>query len=137
MNKLVFNTGKLIKYKRKVKGYSTQELAKLLDVSPGLINHIENAKTDTFNLELLYKVSSTLDIPVTDIISYSLDNLFNSNIDASTLYSSFNIQIGELLKSLIQLSNNENWSSSKMDMLIKKLIDDINFHNKISSFLSK
>ena len=71
MNKLTINAGNLIKYKRKVKGYSTQELAKLLDVSPGLINNIENAKTDTFNLELLYKISSTLDIPITDILSFN------------------------------------------------------------------
>lgn len=133
MNKLVVNTGNLIKYKRKVKGYSTQQLAKLLDVSPGLINHIENAKTDTFNLELLYKVSSTLDIPVTDIISYNLDTLFDSNIDNSTESEIFNIAIKQLLKSLIQLSNNKNWSSDKMNMFIEKLINDINFHNKMSS----
>jgi len=133
MNKLVVNTGNLIKDKRKSKGYSTQQLAKLLDVSPGLINHIENAKTDTFNLELLYKVSSTLDIPVTDIISYNLDTLFDSNIDNSTESETFNIAIKQLLKSLIQLSNNKNWSSDKMNMLIEKLINDINFHNKISS----
>ena len=133
MNKLVVNTGNLIKDKRKSKGYSTQQLAKLLDVSPGLINHIENAKTDTFNLELLYKVSSTLDIPVTDIISYNLDTLFDSNIDKSTESEIFNIEIKQLIKSLIQLSNNKNWSSAKMDMLIEKLINDINLHNKISS----
>ena len=70
------NLGDLIRYKRKDCGYSTQELAKLLDVSPGLINNIENAKTDTFNIDLLYKLSSILDIPITDILSYKINNIF-------------------------------------------------------------
>ncbi|EHK2338510.1 TPA: helix-turn-helix domain-containing protein [Clostridium perfringens] len=40
MSKLINNAGNLIRSKRKEKGYSTQELAKLLNVSPGLINNI-------------------------------------------------------------------------------------------------
>lgn len=52
MSKLINNAGNLIRSKRKEKGYSTQKLAKLLNVSPGLINNIENGKTDTFNKEI-------------------------------------------------------------------------------------
>lgn len=134
MNKLVIDAGKLIKYKRKAKGYSTQELAKLLDVSPGLINNIENAKTDTFNINLLYKISSTLDIPVTEIISYNLDTVLNSILDTTEISSYLKLNIKPLFKALIQLSNNENISSEKMDMILEKLVDDINFYNKMSSF---
>ena len=134
MNKLVIDAGKLIKYKRKAKGYSTQELAKLLDVSPGLINNIENAKNDTFNINLLYKISSTLDIPVTEIISYNLDTVLNSILDSSEIPSYLKLNVKPLFKALIQLSNNKNISSEKMDIILEKLIDDINFHNKMSSF---
>lgn len=133
MNKLVIDAGKLIKYKRKAKGYSTQELARLLDVSPGLINNIENAKTDTFNIDLLYQISSILDIPVTEIISYNLDAILNSIIEEIEISPYVKLNINHLFKSLIQLSNNKNVSSDKINIVLQKLIDDINFYNKISS----
>lgn len=133
MNKLTINAGNLIKYKRKVKGYSTQELAKLLDVSPGLINNIENAKTDTFNLELLYKISSTLDIPITDILSYNLDTILTSALDNNPEMSYLKLNLEPLLKAIIQISNNKNLTSDKVDIFLDKVVDDINFYNKISS----
>lgn len=133
MNKLTINAGNLIKYKRKVKGYSTQELAKLLDVSPGLINNIENAKTDTFNLELLYKISSTLDIPITDILSYNMDTILTSAFDNNAEMSSLKLNLEPLLKAIIQISNNKNLTSDKVDIFLDKVVDDINFYNKISS----
>lgn len=133
MNKLAINAGNLIKYKRKVKGYSTQELAKLLDVSPGLINNIENAKTDTFNLELLYKISSTLDIPITDILSYNIDTILTSAFDNNPEMSSLKLNLEPLLKAIIQISNNKNLTSDKVDIFLDKVVDDINFYNKISS----
>lgn len=133
MNKLAINAGNLIKYKRKVKGYSTQELAKLLDVSPGLINNIENAKTDTFNLELLYKISSTLDIPITDILSYNMDTILTSAFDNNSEMSSLKLNLEPLLKAIIQISNNKNLTSDKVDIFLDKVVDDINFYNKISS----
>ena len=133
MNKLAINAGNLIKYKRKVKGYSTQELAKLLDVSPGLINNIENAKTDTFNLELLYKISSTLDIPITDILSYNIETILTSAFDNNPEMSSLKLNLEPLLKAIIQISNNKNLTSDKVDIFLDKVVDDINFYNKISS----
>ena len=133
MNKLTINAGNLIKYKRKAKGYSTQELAKLLDVSPGLINNIENAKTDTFNLELLYKISSTLDIPITDILSYNMDTILTSAFDNNPEMSSLKLNLEPLLKAIIQISNNKNLTSDKVDIFLDKVVDDINFYNKISS----
>lgn len=133
MNKLTINAGNLIKYKRKVKGYSTQELAKLLDVSPGLINNIENAKTDTFNLELLYKISSTLDIPITDILSYNMDTILTSAFNNNSEMSSLKLNLEPLLKAIIQISNNKNLTSDKVDIFLDKVVDDINFYNKISS----
>lgn len=133
MNKLVIDAGKIIKYKRKAKGYSTQELAKLLNVSPGLINNIENAKNDTFNIELLYKVSNILDIPVIDIISYNLDNIFNNTIINGNSSSSFQEQIKPLFKALTQFAINTNYNSDKLNILLEKLINEINYYNKINS----
>ena len=126
MSKLINNAGNLIRSKRKEKGYSTQELAKLLNVSPGLINNIENGKTDTFNLELLHKISDILNISSSNIISDNIKDITLENINISLSFI-------PLLKSLNLISNNPNWDSKKIQLLLDKLLDDINFYNKILS----
>ena len=126
MSKLINNAGNLIRSKRKEKGYSTQELAKLLNVSPGLINNIENGKTDTFNLELLHKISDILNISSSHIISDNIKDITLENINISLSFI-------PLLKSLNLISNNHNWDSKKIQLLLDKLLDDINFYNKILS----
>ncbi|EPB9413831.1 TPA: helix-turn-helix domain-containing protein [Clostridium perfringens] len=126
MSKLINNAGNLIRLKRKEKGYSTQELAKLLNVSPGLINNIENGKTDTFNLELLHKISDILNISSSHIISDNIKDITLENINISLSFI-------PLLKSLNLISNNPNWDSKKIQLLLDKLLDDINFYNKILS----
>lgn len=126
MSNLINNAGNLIRSKRKEKGYSTQELAKLLNVSPGLINNIENGKTDTFNLELLHKISDILNISSSHIISDNIKDITLENINISLSFI-------PLLKSLNLISNNPNWDSKKIQLLLDKLLDDINFYNKILS----
>lgn len=126
MSKLINNAGNLIRLKRKEKGYSTQELAKLLNVSPGLINNIENGKTDTFNLELLHKISDILNISSSHIISDNIKDITLENINISLSFI-------PLLKSLNLISNNPDWDSKKIQLLLDKLLDDINFYNKILS----
>ena len=126
MSKLINNAGNLIRSKRKEKGYSTQELAKLLNVSPGLINNIENGKTDTFNLELLHKISDILNISSSHIISDNIKDITLENINISLSFI-------PLLKSLNLISNNPNWDSKKIQLLLDKLLDDINFYKKILS----
>lgn len=126
MSKLINNAGNLIRSKRKEKGYSTQELAKLLNVSPGLINNIENGKTDTFNLELLHKISDILNISSSHIISDNIKDITLENINISLSFI-------PLLKSLNLISNNPNLDSKKIQLLLDKLLDDINFYNKILS----
>ena len=134
MNKLVVDAGKLIKFKRKVKGYSTQELAKILDVSPGLINNIENAKNDTFNIDLIYKLSSALDINVSEIISDNFDNILDSFLEINELSSSLKVNLKPLIKALINISNNENLSNEDLNTILEKLVDDINFYNTLFSY---
>ena len=120
MSKLINNAGNLIRSKRKEKGYSTQELAKLLNVSPGLINNIENGKTDTFNLELLHKISDILNISSSHIISDNIKDITLENINISLSFI-------PLLKSLNLISNTPNWDSKKIQLLLDKLLDDIYF----------
>ena len=134
MNKLVVDAGKLIKFKRKVKGYSTQELAKILDVSPGLINNIENAKNDTFNIDLIYKLSSALDINVSEIISDNFDSILDSFLEINELSSSLKVNLKPLIKALINISNNENLSNEDLNTILEKLVDDINFYNTLFSY---
>lgn len=133
MDNLIFNAGNIIKAQRKAKGFSTLELANLLHVSPGLINNIENSKTDCFNLHLLYSVSKILEIPVTDIISYNIDNILDDINPSTEISTSIKGQVVLLIKALVNISNNPNWNSEKMSLLIEKLNNDISFLNKISS----
>lgn len=124
MDKLIINAGNVIKNTRKDKGYSTQELAKLLDVSPGLINNIENGKTDTFNIKLLYKLSEKLNISIPEIISYDLSPIINST---TIKHSNFDF----ILKNLIEFGVNVNWDESKINLLCSKLIYEINYLSDI------
>ncbi|GAA0860049.1 helix-turn-helix transcriptional regulator [Clostridium baratii] len=124
MDKIIINAGNIIKNTRKEKGYSTQELAKLLNVSTGLINNIENGKTDTFNLNLLYKLSEILNIPTPEIISYDLNPIINTY---DTNYPNFDF----ILKKLIEFGVNVDWNDSKINTLCSKLIYEINYLSDI------
>ncbi|MDU4892361.1 MAG: helix-turn-helix transcriptional regulator [Clostridium sp.] len=133
MKELIVNAGNVIKNKRKAKGLSTLELAHILNISPGLLNNIENSKTDCFNLELLYSISNALDIPVTDIISYDISSILSEVNTLSELSHSVQEQLIILIKSLLIITNNPNWSPIKMALLLEKLNDEILFLNKLYS----
>jgi transcriptional regulator with XRE-family HTH domain len=80
------NLGNVVKQHRFGKKLSTQELAKILDVSTGLLNNIEHDKTDIFKFELMYKISSVLEIPLLELLlgdsaelKRALPNLIDEN----------------------------------------------------------
>lgn len=123
MDKFVLDSGTVIKNARKNKGYSTQYLSKLLGVSTGLINNIENGKTDVFNLHLLYSLSNILDIPITQIISY---DLLPINVSSKNTSNDFNL----ILNRLIEFSVKVNGDKSKINTLCNKLIYEIDFIQK-------
>jgi len=123
MDKFVLDSGTIIKNARKNKGYSTQYLSKLLGVSTGLINNIENGKTDVFNLHLLYNLSNILDIPITQIISY---DLLPINVSSKNTSNDFNL----ILNRLIEFSVKVNGDKSKINTLCNKLIYEIDFIQK-------
>lgn len=55
--------GKKIREYRKKKDLTTLELAEQLGISTGLLNNIENGKSDSFQFELLNKMVQVLEIP--------------------------------------------------------------------------
>lgn len=128
--KLNKNLGDLIRYKRKDCGYSTQELADKIGVSAGLINNIENAKTDTFNLQLLNDLSDTLDIDLCSVLS---KKNINQNYSINTIQINEDIanKHNELIYKLTSLINN---NSNKINTicLLDKLLNEIKYFDMLT-----
>lgn len=124
------NLGDLIRYKRKDCGYSTQELADKIGVSAGLINNIENAKTDTFNLQLLNDLSDTLDIDLCSVLS---KKNINQNYSINTIQINEDIanKHNELIYKLTSLINN---NSNKINTicLLDKLLNEIKYFDMLT-----
>ena len=68
MTRLIDNLATKVKEKRKSNGYTTADLARLLEVSAGLINNIENSRNDVFKLQLLNKLLDLLDIAPDEVL---------------------------------------------------------------------
>ena len=117
--------GNLIRSKRKYCGYSTQELADKIGISAGSINNIENAKTDTFNLQLLNDLSNALD---TDLYLALSQNTQNKNYSFNNLQPTEDIsnKHDELLYKLTNLINS-NTNKINISILLDKLINEINY----------
>ena len=61
MHEIDITVGNIIRTKRKEKNLTTAELAKILNVSPGFINNLENGKTKLLDYEFINNLSSELD----------------------------------------------------------------------------
>lgn len=59
--------GEKIRTYRKIKDLTTLELSEQLNISSGLLNNIENGKSDSFQLELLNKMVQVLAIPLREV----------------------------------------------------------------------
>ena len=131
MNTILINLGNLIRYSRKDKHFSTQELADKLKVSAGLINNIENAKNDSFNLELLLNLSSILNI---NILSFLLMQTTTSNFNINI---SNNIEITDkyikFLSSLNNLLFSRKTDISNVLTLIDKLQIELQYFNSLNN----
>lgn len=128
MEELIIRIGKLVKEKRLEKGYSTQELADRLNISAGLVNNIENGKTDTFNLALMERLSSTLNIEIISLLDTNakdFSRLLNlSSYDVpENLSKQINILTEEYIKTAIKL----NFNNKKLALMLNKLLSEINF----------
>lgn len=130
MNELLIKLGNLIRTNRKYNKYSTKELADKLQVSSGLINNIENGKTDSFNLALLNNLSAILEINIIDFISLNLNNtnsLSFNNKDIENKYMLLTSQLNNLV------------FSNKIDdnttiLLLDKLLIELNFFDSLKKY---
>lgn len=117
--------GNLIRSKRKYCGYSTQELADKIGISAGSINNIENAKTDTFNLNLLNDLSNALDIDLYLALSQNTQNK-NYSFNNPQPTEDISNKHDELLYKLTILINS-NTNKLNIAILLDKLINEINY----------
>lgn len=117
--------GNLIRSKRKYCGYSTQELADKIGISAGSINNIENAKTDTFNLQLLNDLSNALDIDLYLALSQNTQNK-NYSFNNPQPTEDISNKHDELLYKLTSLINS-NTNKINIAILLDKLINEINY----------
>ena len=117
--------GNLIRSKRKYCGYSTQELADKIGISAGSINNIENAKTDTFNLQLLNDLSNALDIDLYLALSQNTQNK-NYSFNNPQPTEDISNKHDELLYKLTSLINS-NTNKINISILLDKLINEINY----------
>lgn len=131
MEELIIRIGKLVKQKRLEKGYTTQELAEKLDVSVGLVNNIENGKTDTFNIALMDKLYSTLDIELISLLANKTDDILKflnvSHEVPKNLSKNINILIDEYLGAAIKL----NFNNKKLETILNKIIYEIKFLSEV------
>lgn len=130
LNELLIKLGNLIRTNRKYNKYSTKELADKLQVSSGLINNIENGKTDSFNLALLNNLSAILEINIIDFISLNLNNtnsLSFNNKDIENKYMLLTSQLNNLV------------FSNKLDdnttiLLLDKLLIELNYFDSLKKY---
>lgn len=127
MDDLIIRIGKLVKEQRLEKEYSTQELAEKLDVSAGLINNIENGKTDTFNVTLMGKLCSSLDIDIMSLLANKVDDVLNLLNISSDIPEELLVYTDKLIHEYTKAAIELNFNSSKLETLLNKLLYEINF----------
>lgn len=134
--------GETIRKYRKLKDYSTQYLANKLNISVGLLNNIENGRTDAFQLGLLNKIIDELEIPLSEIkivsdISYAPQ--VQSFEDSIVIEVQSCVQLDDLtckyLKSIIKAYLNTlkfyNFDESKIKLLSEHLLNELSFSKSL------
>ena len=127
MDNLIIRIGKLVKEKRLEKKFSTQLLAEELDVSVGLINNIENGKTDTFNVVLMDKLCSTLGIDTISLFANKVDDVLDLLNISSDVPLELSVYSNKLIHEYATAAIELNFNSSKLETLLNKLIYEIKF----------
>jgi transcriptional regulator with XRE-family HTH domain len=130
VSNIITKIGQIIKEKRLIKGYSTQELAEILNVSTGLINNIENGKTDTFNLNFMDKICNILDISVLSILlgeSGKPDELKELLDITCNITKRLSNDINDIIEAYLHAATILNYDAVKLEKLRNKIIFDIEF----------
>ena len=75
------SVGEIIKSKRKEKGYTLSEFAKLIEISPGYLSQIENGRKTNPKLEIVLRIIHELDISIEMLLgSESVEDNYLSRI---------------------------------------------------------
>ncbi|CDF58285.1 helix-turn-helix domain-containing protein [Thermobrachium celere] len=137
MDTLQMEFGKMVRKYRKEKGYSTQKLAELLGVSVGLVNNIENGKSDVFKLEVLSCLLKLNEIPEEEFISIIYNKTFsyqfkdnNQKIEIylpSNISSAENNEFKDYLSAILNSLLNVFEEYKQNKNLIESITDSIRF----------
>jgi len=131
MDSLLINIGNLIKEKRRLKGYSTQEIAEKLGVSTGFINNLENGKNDSFNLRLLGNLCSFLDISPTNFI-YNNINF----VDKLKILEHIDSELVEgltlIIEKYVKVAYSLNLNQEKINLINKKMLAELDYCCKLN-----
>ncbi len=133
--------GKLIKKHRNTKGYLTQLLAERLTISAGLLNNIENARTDSFNLKLLNMLIKKLNIPIEELkifkniwIPTSIVNNDYIDLKIPINFEAPSEEIKTYIKNLVDCYLNTaiscDFNESQLYLINSHLLEELNFIKK-------
>lgn len=132
--------GLLVRKQRKAKSLSTQDLAKKLGVSSGLINNIENSKNDVFELELLMNLIKELNISIDNVfieaIKVNKPNMHNTLeiIIPDEIYKDINMinkYLSSLVITLLESSMKFDDTEEYLKVACYHIIEEIRAFNKI------
>lgn len=144
MEETLKKIGITIRRQRLAREMSTQQLAEALGVSAGLLNNIENAKTDTFNLELLHKFCSTLHISILELLidgpqkvntftpylSTEYKDMIEESIEKDIDLIKQNLK--KIIGSYIEAVSKIGYKEELISVLTDKLIYEMNYMGKIT-----
>ncbi|MTI69175.1 MAG: helix-turn-helix transcriptional regulator [Firmicutes bacterium] len=124
-----------IKNSRKEKNITTKTFAKLLNISVGQLSNIENGNYDVFKLELLYKISDLLDIPLEELLELNINYLksfLDTTANNSKAQSNYITKLtNTLVISFLAVISNYNYDKNKAEVICNHLIKELNFVKKI------
>lgn len=140
MNNACESLGIKIKKYRKNKNLSTAEFANRLNVSAGLINNIENARNDVFNLELLNKITGELEISLNELLDIKAYEIKEMQLDLDKIYinqysDSLNIDSlqdysTEIIKAFYYTISQLSCSVENIESISNHLIQELEFIKK-------
>lgn len=131
MEELIIRIGRLVKEKRIEKKYSTQELAEILGISTGLVNNIENGKTDTFNIALMNKLCSNLGIDILSLLADKTDDISKLLNISQEIPANLSAHINKLTEEYIKAAIKLNFNDKKLETMLNKLLYEVNFMSEI------
>lgn len=140
MHEIDITVGNIIRTKRKEKNLTTAELAKILNVSPGFINNLENGKTKLLDYEFINNLSSELDISLISFLTSIFNNLSKENsfiLNKEFLANNdgqssdiVDLNLNKIKEYFIECISSNNYDEQFIEDLTSKLIYELKFLTK-------